>query len=175
MQEEFYRSYDSFALLADVRNGTGLGGCDTGDGFVPISKPKGLPKGRRSGSFGDHSFSWLTLKEMKEYDWNRVTKHRGYVSEKQYLELRESGNPPSCYSGAVMGGTLIKLTDKEYDELEKTNKLPKNKTIEVQMEWEVPYKEAGWVYSRLIPELDRIAKEYSVTDDHVRFVFGFDS
>lgn len=38
-----HRNYDLFSILADVRNGTGFAGVDTGDGFVPISMPKGVP------------------------------------------------------------------------------------------------------------------------------------
>lgn len=38
------RNYDLFAILADVRNGRGFAGVKTGEGFNPISSPKGLPK-----------------------------------------------------------------------------------------------------------------------------------
>jgi hypothetical protein len=37
------RSYNTFAILANVRNGRGFAGCDTGDPFVPIAMPKGFP------------------------------------------------------------------------------------------------------------------------------------
>jgi len=37
------RNYSLFSILANVRNGTGFAGCDTGDGFKPISMPRGLP------------------------------------------------------------------------------------------------------------------------------------
>jgi hypothetical protein len=37
------RNYDLFAILADVRNGTGFAGVVTGKGFVPISEPRGFP------------------------------------------------------------------------------------------------------------------------------------
>ena len=37
------RNYNLFSILANVRNGYGFAGCDTGDGFVPIDKPRGLP------------------------------------------------------------------------------------------------------------------------------------
>lgn len=37
------RSYDTFAILANVRNGYGFAGCDTGDGYEPICEPKGFP------------------------------------------------------------------------------------------------------------------------------------
>lgn len=37
------RNYEAFAILADVRNGTGFAGIDTGDGFKIIAEPRGLP------------------------------------------------------------------------------------------------------------------------------------
>ena len=37
------RNYSLFAILADVRNGVGFAGCDTGNRFNPIAQPKGLP------------------------------------------------------------------------------------------------------------------------------------
>lgn len=37
------RNYNLFAILADVHNGYGFAGCDTGDPFVPIAPPRGLP------------------------------------------------------------------------------------------------------------------------------------
>src|SRR5215469_11787636 len=33
-----WRNYDLFAILAGVRNGSGFGGCDTGDPVVPIAE-----------------------------------------------------------------------------------------------------------------------------------------
>ena len=45
-EDLFYsgRSYNLFSILADVRNGVGFAGCDTGDRLVPISDPRGLPE-----------------------------------------------------------------------------------------------------------------------------------
>jgi hypothetical protein len=37
------RNYEAFAILANVRNGSGFAGCDTGDGFRYIAAPRGLP------------------------------------------------------------------------------------------------------------------------------------
>lgn len=37
------RNYALFSMLADVRNGVGFAGCDTGDGYLPIAFPKGIP------------------------------------------------------------------------------------------------------------------------------------
>jgi len=37
------RNYCLFSILADVRNGYGFAGCDTGDKFVPVAEPRDLP------------------------------------------------------------------------------------------------------------------------------------
>lgn len=66
------RNYQLFALLADVRNGSGFAGCDTGNHIEPISIPKGLPKdcsakvqlNSDDWDIDGHSHSWLTLKEL---------------------------------------------------------------------------------------------------------------
>jgi hypothetical protein len=42
-QPYLHRNYNLFAILADVRNGRGFAGCDTGDGFKPIDMPRYLP------------------------------------------------------------------------------------------------------------------------------------
>ncbi len=65
-----HRDYDLFALIANVRNKTGL---------VPYSHPRGLPPDISSGAreyFNSmkadaHSASWLTVLEFKE----AVSKH----------------------------------------------------------------------------------------------------
>lgn len=76
-----HRNYDVFAILAGVRNGRGFAGIKTGDGFIPIAEPKGLPKDmsalvqRESERWGldGHSHSHLTLKELQDYDWDQET------------------------------------------------------------------------------------------------------
>lgn len=93
------RNYNLFGILANVRNGSGFAGTDTGDGFVPISEPRGLPgdlsdayklmnrsdwenapKESPYGWFGDHSHSYLDISDMLAYDWDRYTILRGVVS-----------------------------------------------------------------------------------------------
>lgn len=64
------RDYHLFAILAGVRNSWGL---------TPISEPKGLPKDINLDLYeaskedpdilGEHSFSYLTVTELKEYNW----------------------------------------------------------------------------------------------------------
>lgn len=64
------RNYLLFAILANVRNQYNI---------QPISQPKGLPKDvshevkkQNDEENGDaHTRSWLTLKELLEYDWQQ--------------------------------------------------------------------------------------------------------
>lgn len=140
--EQIYhdRNYDVFGMLADVRNGSGFAGVDTGDGFVPIDVPRGLPDDlsaevlthiKRLGytpsgggleysreddeeedlyeamekepegywSLGDHSFSWVTLAEVLEYDYDRTTKKRGWVDPWNFELYRRNGKPSSWSGG----------------------------------------------------------------------------
>lgn len=71
------RNYALFSALAGVRNYNGI---------TPIAEPRGLPEDfvsrdcayalgqpRDSVWIGDHSFTWLTLKEIKEWDgWDQM-------------------------------------------------------------------------------------------------------
>ncbi len=118
--DRFYRdrNYDLFAILADVRNGRGFAGCDTGDGFKPIAAVRGLPQDvspdvKASSDRWDcdgHSHSWLTVAELLAYDWTQVTNIRGLVSASEYVEWcrwrRRSGEPPESYCGGTSGTVL---------------------------------------------------------------------
>ncbi|HSE46936.1 MAG TPA: hypothetical protein VLA89_16575 [Gemmatimonadales bacterium] len=146
------RNYDVFGVLADVRNGTGFAGIDTGEGFVPIDEPRGLPddlspqllahlerlgyavedgrledNGRRPQaeaydkmeeepegywSLGDHSFSWLTLREVLEYDYSRSTKKRGWVDPWNFELYRRRG-APSSWSGGITGRNVEHISPQQ--------------------------------------------------------------
>ena len=93
-KDEFYgnRNYDLFAILANVRNGYGFAGSPTGFGFVPICEPKGFPEDaceevkELCEHCGEHTPSWLTLKEILDYDWTQRTVKQCSVSAWQYFE-----------------------------------------------------------------------------------------
>jgi hypothetical protein len=68
-----WRSYGMFGFLANVRNYS----------HIPaISEPRGLPEDIASShndddyEFGDHSFSWLSLKELLEFDYDQAFEDR---------------------------------------------------------------------------------------------------
>lgn len=127
--DRFYsgRNYDLFSILANVRNGRGFAGVKTGEGFVPISEPRGVPDDaceeykREAELWGcdGHSHSYLTLQEILSCDWTQTTQHQGYVSLPEWARWRGQGKPES-WCGMV-GGGAVKIVDRELvaTELEK--------------------------------------------------------
>lgn len=93
------RSYNLFAILADVRNGRGFAGIKTGDGFNPISEPRGVPDDA-SPEYkeiveqwdGDgHSHSHHTLRQLLDYDWTQCTTCQGWATMAEYLPWASRG------------------------------------------------------------------------------------
>jgi len=178
-KKAFYsnRNYDLFAILANVRNGYGFAGCDTGNGFIPISMPRGLPDnvsqevGNHSKQYGEdgHSHSYLTVKELLAYDWNQTTKKRGVVSEEEYQEIIDK---PKRYAGGVSGRDIVHVTPSQMDRLITHPELKdKDKSYYTTVEWKETYKEAVRdFYIETLPRLKGLGKP-----NKVRIVFWFDN
>ena len=86
------RNYRLFAALANVRNGRGFAGVDTGDEIPYISDSRGFPSDfqvKDEMDMGYHDFSHCTLQELLDYDWNQPTVIRGVVSSEHSISLRE--------------------------------------------------------------------------------------
>jgi hypothetical protein len=123
------RNYNLFAILANVRNGHGTAGCDTGDGFRPISMPRGKPEGasleymEKVEQYGvdGHSHSHHTLKDLLDYDWEQTTTCRGVLTALDFLQMQfsEDGRP-SSYSGGVSGRSVVMLQPEEMEKYIKT-------------------------------------------------------
>lgn len=193
-EDRFYtgRNYDLFGILADVRNGSGFAGCDTGDGFVPISEPRGIPDdvspevAAESSRWGEdgHSHSWLSVQELLDYDWTRTTKHRGWVSAPTFWAWnrldRKRGESPRSWSGMVDGGAIKKVTEPEMlqlleqygDSWSAEDRIKRDLGgHHCLVEWEQPYyKAARHFLSDTLPRLWRLGKP-----DEVRIVFWFDN
>ncbi len=155
------RNYHTFAILADVRNGSGFAGVKTGDQWTPISQPRGLPEDRAtfdSGEnihyedpsyvwLGDHSYSWLTLSELQAYDLSGNYRTSGVINKKQEAELKEGKTPESWCGG----------------------KWPMTED-DVHAEWDLPAKSAASLLPKIIAALEPLG-----SPEDVRIVFGFDS
>lgn len=165
------RNYTLFAVLANVRNGYGFAGVETHKPLVPISEPKGLPDDlakhdvrldaydyfldaeeesdaneddiARSYLFGDHSFSWLSLRELLSYDWDQPLYDSGCVSAQEYLRLRIEGGQPESWCGSTSAETI------EVDEAERriaAATFPRKRDGKPNpLDFSAPYVRYNWV------------------------------
>lgn len=196
--KHFYddRSYDTFAILADVRNGAGFAGVDTGDGFVPIAAPRGLPDDlspelkAETERYLDHTPSWLLVSEIMAYDWTRVTTKRGWVNGPEYYRwasyAKGRGEGPQSWSGGIMGQSITHCTDVEmqrridamkpdFEGLSNAGRLEMVRARLGQyyccVSWQIPYYRAAKGFlSETLPRLWPLGKP-----EDVRIVFWFDS
>jgi hypothetical protein len=158
------RNYDLFAILADVRNGYGFAGVTTGVGFIPISKPRGLPKDisdqvraeAQSWAGDGHSHSYHTVAELVAYDWTQTTVKMGVVSAPEFLNWnrydRAHGEGPRSYAGDVAGGGVQYITVEEMGAL--TNRWSeKLNSLQGQADWKTMNErfltECGSIYTRV--------------------------
>jgi len=179
-----WRSYDAFAILAGVRNGAGFAGSDTGDGFVPVSSPRGLPADLSSATLaivqkdgdewlGEHSFSWLLLTELLDYNWNQRTNLRGVVNATEFREFLETGSP-SGWRSDVYGRLVHYVSPDEMARLIGSGESTSH--VYTRIQWSVSYKEAApCLHAEYIPSLCAWAQRRCLRPEHVRMVFGFDS
>lgn len=193
------RNYRLFAILADVRNGE-KNSVDNGDWVQPLADPKGVPFDaseewlKEVEEWGEdlHSASFFTLAELDEHDWDAIVFNRGYVTEEQYLELRNTNEEPTGYSGGVGGGSIVTMTAVEYEEHFAAGRIDK---IKVADGWSAKriYVQYQWCTTRRqeMGELEHateIMRAYQpganatpenpagVADPHgIRIVFGFDN
>ena len=200
--KRFYdsRNYDLFAILADVRNGRGFGGCDTGDGFTPIAPCRSLPddvsesvKAEAHGWGVDgHSHSWLLLSEILAFDWTQTTKQRGWVNgieAEQWFRMREWDIRPESYCDGVSGGGVKHISIEEMEshitEIKAKYFTPQTRDWEgfekevaselghtyAQAEWEIDYARCCQKFWwSTIPKLLRVGRP-----ENVRLVFWFDN
>lgn len=121
------RNYRLFAMLADVRNGRGFAGIDTGNALVPIHDPRGVPDDcspeyRRWVDQWDcdgHSHSWATLGELLRYDLRRTVTERGVVDIAVYNKWRrwgkDHGESPKGWCGSITGPSIRIVSMAEAD------------------------------------------------------------
>ena len=174
------RVYDVFAILADVRNGRGCAGIKTGDGWPSIAPARGIPDdaglSENDSDLGDHSFSWVTLRELLDFDWCGIrTTQCGVLSAAQYDEWAtrygdggwEARRAPSEYSGAISGPDVITVLEAEYVE----GAIPAPMRVYILASWPARAIEAcSDFYECALPWLTALG-----APDDVRLVFGFDS
>lgn len=118
------RNYDLFAILADVRNGIGFAGVDTGSEVTPIAPPRGVPDDACAEyraqvdalAHDGHSHSYLTVAELLAYDWTQRKKKRGWVTAKEFVRFALEGKP-SAWCSMVDGGGIAHISNEEMRDL----------------------------------------------------------
>lgn len=182
------RNYDLFGLLADVRNGHGFAGIQTGEGWPSIAPNRGLPDGLAVDavlpnpkypedgprSLGDHSFTWVTLDELQAFPWDHIsTRLYGVVPAKEYERLKATKQPPQSYSGGTTGPGIQTYDADAWDAMHAAGGVavaiaPKPY---VRMHWTETAREAtgNWP-GQVLPWLDELA-----AGRPLRLVLGFDS
>jgi hypothetical protein len=194
--ERFYssRSYYTFSILADVRNGRGFAGCQTGEGFNPICLPKGMPEDASPEVAAEcerwegdgHSHTWHTLADLLAFDWKQVTRNCGVVHAKVYDAWRKAGRKgsPSCSSGGVSGRDIVEVSNSEMDSLLDSGALQAELNLENEWAgpsgmkkhftlvwWEEGYDECVRGFLKRI----ELLKGLGVPPEHVRLVMWFDN
>lgn len=191
------RDYSMFAILAGVRNGQGFAGCDLGDGFTPISQPKGVPDDISEEAAGvlsnEHTPTWISLREILEYDWTQATEMRGVVSAAEFEEwerLKEWHPAPKSYSGDVMGGGAKKVSVEEMratvaatvkraggdwrSALPLLADDPALRSTYARVSWRMSYAEEGsQILTKILPAMLKLGNEHGY--ENVRIVMDFDS
>jgi len=169
-QWTFGRDYDSFALMANVRNYGNT---------APIAEPRGLPKdvtpevAEELPDDGDlHSHSWLMLPEILEVlkPKNKI-KQAGIVGEGTFKEYLETGKPPDSYCQGIGGSNIVIVSAQEMKKILKNDKLRHvQMTYHVKMEWEAPLMENVYNLVEFVKRLKKLGDP-----ERIRIVFAFDN
>ncbi len=173
------RNYDLFAILGNVRNGSGFAGVITGTGFNSISNNRGLPNNASIEVIKElndeeefyHSISYITLAELLSFDWDQVTIHYGIVNEEQYTKFKQQGYPsswPNNICGKMIENVLPEIMDLIIDgSYEKQDGF----YYYTHITWTVPYSwSVGKFIDECIPKLQELG-----FPENVRIIFGFDN
>lgn len=188
-----YRNYDTFAVLANVRNGEGFAGHKTGEKWPYIDNPRGLPDDKNSIEiifnyrakvvcphcfngeflFGDHSWSHVSLKEMKDMEGkldDMGNRTRCIVVERQdYIDYKEHGKEFTSWCTNVFGNGVYIVEEDHF--------IPSDTTMtHVRINESLHWKKQATLFSELIEEMNKVRMQWwNAIDADVRLVFGFDS
>jgi len=163
------RNYNLFAILADVRNGHGFAGIRTGEGWPSIAANRGVPKDYQGEIPGDHSLTWMTLQELKEFGWDEVETYLYGVIPAADYETLTPGFPPKNYAGDVGGYDVKVYTPGEYAFAKRQQILAPHSYVRVS--WRMTARAAtyNWV-GEVVPWLETVA-----AGRPLRLIIGFDS
>jgi len=170
------RNYTLFAWLADVRNGLGVAGVDTGDRIPPLSEPRGIPEDaslavkKKSDEWGSdgHSHSWFLLSEIFAADISFSQTKRGIVGPSGYAEFRETG-APSSWCGGISGMNVRHVSNEEMEKLVSEGANDGGRVF-TKVEWQQPISGELEAFMNAM----KFLAKFGGTDE-LRIVFWFDN
>lgn len=194
---EFFtdRNYRVFAVLGNVRNGSGFAGVYTHDAIPFISDNRGHPEGVTREALAklsnEHSETWVDLAELKAYDYRQTITEGGVIDEQTFLKmLIDNRDAPDSWSGMVSGALTKVLTTDQYAALYESpidllqgkaeNRRPTaaynaGVAYHIQHVWKRSlYDEVSAIPGQMIPYLEKLVPKGG-SDEDVRLVFDFDS
>lgn len=168
------RHYMLFGILAGVRNGE----------VTPISKPRDLPddvseevesKSEEWGVDG-HSHSYLTVKEILDYDWNQTYETTARMGLDEYTKYFNAGKKdPAKYTTYKLRPNEFLISESEMEKVmnskeEMLKAALDNKDPHCVIQYDEKYSVAC---KKLLIILDEIVEMGNPED--MRFVFWFDN
>lgn len=163
-----WRDYGMFGILAGVRM----------RGFNPMAKHRGLPKNvskevkELADEYGGdgHTHSYLTLKEILDYDYDQTIPLHGVLSAKKYDQWDKKSTPYLDYANSE-----YVLMPEAYKLLKQNNALDKNVDYYIKTTWNSPYRSFvngdWWAF---VERLKGYAEEFG-GNENVRYIFWFDN
>jgi hypothetical protein len=122
------RSYVTFAILGNVRNGHGFAGVETHAPLPYISSDRGIPDDVTPETLdvlsGEHSATWVTMAEIIDYDWKQQIHQSGVITLRAYAALRGTGAAPRNWSGGIDGPNIATVTTQQADAILARHPLP---------------------------------------------------
>lgn len=165
------RNYNLFGILAGVRRYD----------LDPIAEPRDIPQDASPMVVADyegweenaHSATYLTLRDLKEYDWKQVIGNSGYVTMKVYEQFKETGNPYPCCAG-VAGVNVEIISIEEMEQKIAGINFDPSKSYYTEIAWgDTAANLAGDFCTYSIPELEKLSEQ--VDGEDVRIVLWFDN
>lgn len=120
---------------------------------------------------GDHSLTWVTLKEILDYPWETSLPSGGVLSLEEYSNWDKESRPES-YCGGISGPKIIVLSQDAADALLNGDVEPKEgKDYYVQCQWTNPLEDSiQWIRDLWVEYLSPLGEP-----EDVRVIMGFDS
>lgn len=168
------RHYLVFALLGNQRNGFGFAGCYSHEPIIPLSDCLGFPDDLSADAVawmevrgGEHSASWVSLRDVLRYDYEQPLRRGGVVSLQEFDSYLRKGEPDN-WCGDISGSRVRFVSPEVATEMVKRKDFDENTFTRIT--WTVPLKRA---LEGFIERMKMLAM--TVGEHECRLVFDFDS